>query len=223
MNLRTIEHELKKRLDHPYQWRRKQNNDFDSQTRYIYRLQNFEELLKTIEVQHPNDPQKDYFNYTLNRWYNFWSAKAIEKIFCQAINVEAEKNPYHKQKDFSIDNLSFDHKTSVFPKAYPTPFGHTQQNPKDLLKWLYQHQSQQGRKHLENRLFIILYNESNQEHWKLKSEIQWLKILIENYLKNFDKNKLQTFHFLPNKVTYADAIFAVKKSSIKKAMPQNET
>lgn len=210
MNLLKIEQELKKRLDYPYQWKRRQNNDFDQQTKYIYRIQEFDELLKMIQRQHPHDPQKDYFNYALNRWYNFWSAKAIENLFCQSPNVQAIQNPYHKQKDFTINNIAFDHKTSVFPKAYAKPFSHAQENSTDLIQWLYQNQSQQGRKHLKNRLFIVLYDQYNQEHWKLKADIQWLQSIIQNYLKNFDQNQLKVFFFNSNQLTYSDIIFAVK-------------
>ena len=36
----------------------------------------------------------------------------------------------------------------------------------------------------KNRLFIVLYSKDG-EHWKLKSEIMWLKDRIEKYMIGF--------------------------------------
>ena len=47
-------------------------------------------------------------------------------------------------------------------------------NPAELIQWLYSNQSQEGRKHLKNRLFLVLVDK-NKEHWKLKAEISLLK------------------------------------------------
>jgi len=89
MDLLLIEAELKKRLVYPYQWGQKQNNQFDKQTRFIYSIFYFNKLLDRIEQQfsHLND-YASYFNYALNRWYNFWSAKAA-RGFCHtcALNL----------------------------------------------------------------------------------------------------------------------------------------
>jgi hypothetical protein len=91
--------------------------------------------------------------------------------------------------DFTIKGISFDHKTSVFPKGFGKSISYAKDNPKELIEWLYENQSQEQRKHLKNRLFVVLFS-SDGEHWKLKSEILWLEKIILEYLRNFDENKL---------------------------------
>jgi hypothetical protein len=45
----NIERELKKRLVYPYKWGRKQNDEFDKLTNYVYRIPVFEEIFKETE------------------------------------------------------------------------------------------------------------------------------------------------------------------------------
>jgi len=78
-----------------------------------------------------------------------------------------------------------------------------------LISWLYKNQSKQRRFHLENRLFLIVYAEDG-EHWKLKSEISFLKQVIENYVATFDSSQLKEFQFQQGKTTLADVIWAIK-------------
>jgi len=78
-----------------------------------------------------------------------------------------------------------------------------------LIKWLYKHQSQQQRKHLKNRLFIVLYSKDG-EHWKLKSEIMWLKERIEKYMLGFNPNYLLKLNFEKDQETLSDIIWAIR-------------
>ncbi len=210
-SLQQIESELKKRLEHPYKWGQKQNDNFDKQTNFIYHTFSFEEVLKEIDKRFK--PEKDfdlYFNYTINRWYNFWSAQAVENIFCSLPSVTPALNEKDRLVDFAIQGVSFDHKTSNFPKGFPFSIDEAIKKTDELIKWLYQHQSQQQRKHLKNRLFIVLYN-SNGEHWKLKSEISWLKERIEKYMIGFNPNYLLKFNFEKDKETLSDIIWAIRE------------
>jgi len=189
MDLARVERELKKRLPYPYRWGRKQSNAWDSDTNFIYQTYSFESLLRKTE--HLNQDLRDY---ALNRWYNFWSAMAAEDIFASHSNVVANKNSYDKLVDFSIDSIPFDHKTSIYPKGFNKPYEYAKENEKELIQWLYDNQSQQGRKHLKNRLFIIMYDKNNQ-HWKMKAEIELLKKKIDEYILNFNPSQLQVFDF----------------------------
>lgn len=205
-----IEAELKKRLEHPYHWGRKQNDKDDRATNFIYKTANFEELLDRINKEFSG--RADYsnlFNYALNRWYNFWSAKAIQDIFCNLPGVEPSLGERNRLIDFTINGITFDHKTSVFPAAYDKQLNEAIENPSDLITWLYENQSQQQRKHLKNRLFVVLYS-NDSEHWRLKAELSWLKSIIEDYVDNFDKDKLYKFNFEPQEVTLSDIIWAIK-------------
>ena len=148
-------------------------------------------------------------DYALNRWYNFWSAMAAEDIFASHDNVIANKNSYDKLVDFTIDDIPFDHKTSIFPKGFNKSYEYAIENEKELIQWLYDNQSQQGRKHLKNRLFIIMYDKNNQ-HWKMKSEIMELKKEIDLYVDDFSQSNLYEFDFGDGKV-YSDILWITKE------------
>lgn len=209
-SLVEIEIELKKRLTHPYIWGQKQNDSFDKQTNFIYHTFYFEELLKEIDLRFKTNKDFElYFNYAINRWYNFWSAYAVENIFCELPNVKPALDSKDRLVDFTIDGVSFDHKTSVFPKNFPYKIDEAIKRTNELIKWLYKHQSQQQRKHLKNRLFIVLYSQDG-EHWKLKSEIMWLKERIEKYMIGFNPDYLLKFKFEKEKETLSDVIWAIK-------------
>lgn len=203
IHLDRLEVELKKRLDYPYHWGRKQNDDWDKQTNFIYQTRSF---LQLKNATHHFDEQLK--NYAFNRWLNFWSAKGIEQIFCNNPMVIQHQNIYDKHIDFYINNMPFDHKTSVFPKGFNRHLQYAIENKIDLIKWLYLSQSKEGRQHYKNRLFIILFNHTG-EHWKLKTEIQLIKHQIEKYLQNFNFNHLSKLYF-NHKYVYSDIIWVIQ-------------
>ena len=211
MNYLLQEEELKKRTKLDYFWGRKQDDEFDKKTKFIYKISSFELLLATIEYAFKINAQYDDLkNYALNRWFNFWSAKCVESIFCEHENVKQHPDSFNKFTDFYIENIPFDHKTTVFPKGLNKSVPYAILHKKELIEWLYKNQSQQQRKHHKNRLFIVLVNYQEEDgHWKLKSEIGWLKELISAYLFNFDQTKLHSFNF-ENETVYADIIWAIK-------------
>lgn len=209
-SLTEIESELKKRLSFPYKWGQKQNDFFDNQTNFVYQISSFEFLLNEIKSRFKNSTDyKKYFNYTLNRWYNFWSAQAVEKIFCSLPNVIPALDEKDHLVDFTIDGFTFDHKTSVFPKAYDKTLKKAIVNTDDLIKWLYENQSREKRMHLKNRLFVVLYSTTG-EHWKLKAEISWLKKEIEHYMIGFNPHYLMKFKYEEGNETLSDIIWAVR-------------
>ncbi|MDO9274090.1 MAG: hypothetical protein Q7T92_00905 [Lutibacter sp.] len=211
MNYLLLEEELKKRTTLDYFWGRKQDDEFDRQTKFIYKTTSFELLLETIESAFKVNPKyNDLKNYALNRWFNFWSAKGVESIFCEHKNVKPHIDSFNKFTDFYIENIPFDHKTTVFPKGFGKSVPYAIQHKSELIAWLYKNQSQQQRKHHKNRLFIVLVNyQEDDGHWKLKSEIGWLKEIVSAYLLNFDQAKLYSFTF-ENEIVKADIIWAIK-------------
>lgn len=210
IDLIQTERELKKRLAYPYKWGRKQNDVFDKLTNFVYRISSFDEVLKETEKRFSKDNEhKNIANYALNRWYNFWSAQAVEKIFCSLPNVKPALDEKDRLVDFSIDGVTFDHKTSIFPKNFPYPINEAIKKTDELIRWLYKNQSQQQRKHLKNRLFIVLYS-SDEEHWKLKAEISWLKERIEKYMVGFNPHFLLKFSLEKDQYTLADVIWAIR-------------
>ena len=210
VELINIEKELKKRLAYPYKWGRKQNDEFDKLTNFVYRVSSFEEVLTETKSRFCKDKEHENIaNYALNRWYNFWSAQAVEKIFCSLPNVKPALDEKDRLVDFTIDGVTFDHKTSIFPKNFPYTIEEAIKKTDELIFWLYRHQSQQQRKHLKNRLFIVLYS-SDGEHWKLKAEISWLKERIEKYMSGFNPHYLLKFNLEANQETLSDVIWAIR-------------
>lgn len=185
MNLSELENELKQRLSYPYYWGGLQCDTSDKATNFIYHTQRFNELIERLSHM-----DAELINYGLNRWYNFWSAKAVEYLFSTHPEVMPNKNKYDKLIDFSINGIPFDHKSSVFPKGYGRSYTFAKAHKKELIEWLYQHQSQEGRKHLGNRLFVILYDKQGDEHWRLKAEIALLKRAVDNYMDHFSEAQL---------------------------------
>ncbi len=210
IELVNIEKELKKRLAYPYKWGRKQNDYFDKLTNYVYGISSFDEVIKETEKRFSKDKEhQNIANYALNRWYNFWSAQAVEKIFCTLPNVKPAIDEKDRLVDFTIDGITFDHKTSIFPKNFPYPIDESIKKTNELILWLYTHQSQQQRKHLKNRLFIVLYS-ADGEHWKLKAEISWLKERIEKYMQGFNPHYILKFTLEAEQETLADVIWAIR-------------
>ena len=185
MDLARVERELKKRCAFDYKWSRKQGDDWDKETNFIYSTYSFR-ALQHYSKHLPEELEQ----YAWNRWLNFWSAKAIETIFCQHKLVTKERNPYHKFIDFYLASMPFDHKSTVFPKAFSLSVEKAKSNPKQFITWLYNHQSKQQRFHLQNRLFLVFVDETNEDHWKLKAEIALIETTINEYLHSFSINKL---------------------------------
>jgi hypothetical protein len=210
MNIQGRERELEKRWAHPYRWGGVQKDHRDQATNFIYRIPRFDDVLAEINKRFGQNPQYDaWSNYALNRWYNFWSARAVEEIFCSLEGVTPAKDKRDRLVDFSIGSTRFDHKTSIFPKGFGRDLSYALNRPQELIEWLYRNQSQEGRKHLKNRLFIVLHA-GDGEHWKLRAEISWLKTLIETYVEDFDPRNLYRFSFEGDVVTLSDIIWAVK-------------
>lgn len=207
--LLNIETELKKRLVYPYQWGTKQTDQLDKQTRFIYKTETFEDLLKQINLRFEAMVEKENLkNYALNRWYNFHSAMAIEQIFKSHQMVTKTKQAKDKEKDFFIDGIPFDHKTTVFPKQFKGTFNEAINQPNNLIEWLYEHQSQQGRHHLKNRLFVVLYDHKGM-HWQLKANLQKIELAVHQYLNGFKADQLKIFSFETENTTFSDLIWVL--------------
>ena len=63
MDLERVEKELKKRLEFQYKWGRKQADDWDKKTNFIYKTYSFNRLLETTSSM-----PIELKNYALNRW-----------------------------------------------------------------------------------------------------------------------------------------------------------
>ena len=215
LDLNYIEKQLKKRLPYKNKWYRKQNNLWDRHSSFIYSTMSWDDLVKKMEkeVTTFNYEKHPYFYYTVNRWYNYWSARAVEQIFTQSSEINANPNPKQGHYDFSWKGIKFDHKTSVFPKGFRdgnyAAYTFAKANPETFAVWFYKNQSTGHRFHLENRLFIVVYA-TNGEHYALKAEIGLLKDVIQGYINTFDPIKLIRLNLQTEQKTLTDIIWAVR-------------
>ena len=211
ITLASIELELKKRHPYSYKWFRKQNDAWDDYTQFIYHTQDWETLIQKIAfvAQSRQLDKNEIFQYAANRWYNFWSAMAIEKVFTAIDGIEPVTETKDSEKDFYLFGIPFDHKTSVFPKQFRKTFNYALSNKLELIEWLYTNQSTQKRHHLKNRLFIVVYD-VNGEHWKLKAEIALLKNTIEKYVEGFKPEQLHSVTFGNLQTSLSDIIWVSK-------------
>lgn len=209
--LSNIENQLKKRWAYKYKWLRKQNDLWDQYTNFIYKTPDWEELISATAqvVKNENLNKEEAFYYTINRWYNFWSSVAVEEIFCSLPGVIPAENSKDKLVDFSVNNISFDHKTSNFPKGFGKEFAFAKANKEQLLYWFYEEQSKQQRQHFANRLFVVVHKEGG-DHWKLKAEISLLHNAISEYVANFDESQLTKLNFPNNKKALSDIIWVTQ-------------
>lgn len=209
--LENIEKELKRRHQYSYKWFRKQNDTWDNYTNFIYQTSSWDTLIRKLAIlveMHDFDKQQ-VFQYAANRWYNFWSAQAVEQIFTEIEGIDPIPEAKDSEKDFYLFGIPFDHKTSVFPKQFNQTFEYAQTHKAELIEWLYKNQSTQKRHHFKNRLFIVVYAE-NGEHWKLKAEIGLLKNAIQKYIATFRPKQLQSFTFVDGQQTLSDIIWVSK-------------
>lgn len=88
-----------------------------------------------------------------------------------------------------------------------------QNNPIELMTWLYAHQGEM-RFGAENRLFVILADSTDMsQSWKMKRAFSLIEPKVQSYLDSFTDNSLKKIDFTFKKQTYsslADVIFVVK-------------
>ncbi|HOT90710.1 MAG TPA: hypothetical protein PLJ78_03850 [Anaerolineae bacterium] len=210
LTLQARERELKKRWAYPYRWGRVQNDLFDAQTRFVYDEPSFEPLLAELKRRFEAAPERDaLFDYALNRWYNFWSARAVEEILAALDGVTPAENRRDRLVDFTLYGVRFDHKTSVFPRGFAHDLTYAVNHPAELIEWLYREQSREQRRHYANRLFLVLYA-ADGAHWKLKAELTWLGGILRDYVATFDVARLHRFTFVPGQETLSDIIWAIR-------------
>lgn len=210
-NPELLEIQLQKRLPYRYQWGRKQTNKWDAFTSFIYDTPIWEDFINKLKATAEilNVEKGSFFDYAANRWFNFWSAMAVETIFNKHTLVTKVRNYRDSEKDFFIENIPFDHKTSVFPKGFKHTISYAKANEHKLIQWFYENQSSQQRFHLKNRLFVVVYNATG-EHWKIKADISLLTNEINTFLNNYSKEKLHRVKISENQVVCSAIIWVEK-------------
>ncbi len=187
-----VRHELLKVKQMP-PWGRVQGDEWDWASRFIYSTRTLDALrCETKRVtSEAGLPLRDLGRYVIRRWYNFHTHQAALDTVLAHPRTRTEPDPFHHTVDFYLDGEGFDLKLTELPRG----FGHdcstelagvlayARAHPEDLARWLYVHQSAQGRFHAANRLFVVLHDAADPDHtWELRRDFARLERAIHAFL-----------------------------------------
>ena len=165
----------------------KQDTREDERSRFIYSTDSVDEC-----IEKANRYGIDV-NYVLHRWYNHKTSDMCEQLLVKYGAIK-EQNLGHKEIDVYIKNIPYDVKLSVFPRALNRDeFDLDNKEDRNrLIQWFYTNQSNSGRRHFENRLFIVCDGDDQYDNMKLKGDIELLDEEIRKYMayKTYNPNKL---------------------------------
>ena len=162
-----------------------QNNSFDRSTNFIYRMNSLQDCMIEIERTHVDR------DYALHRWYNYMTSIYCEYIFCDFGAVH-EKDKYNHDVDIYIDGVPFDVKLTVYPaKLSSRPYDLTTREGKnEMIRWYYANQSQQSRKQLLKRLYVVCDGSSAYENMVMKSDFDLMRQRISTYMNHVRQHGL---------------------------------
>ena len=148
-----------------------QNNTLDRKTKFIYYVDNFDtlKLLCNTTLSKEKDRQ-----YAYHRWANFCSSIYCEQLFCK-YGAEKVNNLKDKEKDIYIGNIPYDVKLTVYPTTTAVKYDlRTEEGKEGMIRWFYNNQSNEGRQHYKNRIFIVCGGKTQEE--RMKNKIRFLSI-----------------------------------------------
>lgn len=202
--LTSLQNELLKDIPYLKSWT-KQNDKNDKLSNFIYNTTKFSDIIEKAKAN------KLPISYVCHRWYNYHTSKVTENIF-EKYGCVKEKNFKHKEIDIYFKQVPYDIKLTVLPSKYKgnTDFKN-KQNKDDLIVWYYKNQSQEGRKHLANRLFVVCKSKNNnyEENLKLKCNFKLIEKAVLEFIEYYSCRQLNTVCFEDNgeiKFVYSDII-----------------
>lgn len=116
-----------------------------------------------------------------------------EYTFCDYGAVhEKEKDKYNHDVDIYIDGVPFDVKPTVYPAKLSSRLYdlNTKSGKDDMIRWYYANQSQQNRKQMLNRIYVVCDASSSQENMIMKSNFDLMRQRISAYMKYVKENGL---------------------------------
>lgn len=190
MNTR-LENDLKRTMDIISANWGMQNNYNDKASNFIYRMNSLEECLAEIQRTGVNK------EYALHRWYNYKTSIYCEYIFCDYGAVH-EQNKYNHDVDIYINGIPFDVKLTVYPaKLSHRPYDLTTREGKNaLIQWYYANQSQQSRKQMLNRLYVVCDGENSYQNMVMKSNFDLMRERISDYMNKVQREGLNEIKIL---------------------------
>lgn len=182
---KQLEEDLKKTMEIISASWNMQNNSYDKASNFIYQMKSLNECLREIERRNVNR------EYALHRWYNYMTSIQCEYIFCEYGAVH-DTNKYNHNVDIYIDDIPFDVKLTVYPaKLSSRPYDLTTRDGKnEMIRWYYANQSQQNRKQMLNRLYVVCDASSPYENMVMKSNFDLMRRRIADFMQNVKSNGL---------------------------------
>ncbi len=188
-------------------WGRVQGDEWDRASRFIYSIQELNALRRETKrvAAERGLPLRDLGRYVIRRWYNFYTHQAALDLVLAHSRTRPEPDPFHHTVDFYLDGEGFDLKLTELPRGFgPTPpslsplracpersrrmqgesdITYARAHPEELARWLYAHQSKQGRFHGANRLFVVLHDTADPDlTWELRRDFARLEQAIHDFL-----------------------------------------
>lgn len=175
-----------------------QNNYMDKRTNFIYRCETLEECLRQIQI---TEVDKEY---ALHRWYNYMTSIACEYLFCEFGAVHDE-DVYNHDVDIYINGIPFDVKLTIYPaKLSHRPYDlKTRTGKNEMIKWYYTNQSQQARKQMLNRLYVVCDSKDAYECLIMKSDFTTLRKKISAFMSYSINNGVNKINIIDNGITYS--------------------
>ena len=148
-----------------------QNNEQDRKTKFIYDVTDFDTLKLLCNTVLSKDEDR---KYAYHRWVNFQSSIYCEQLFCK-YGAKKVKNKKDKNKDIYIDDIAYDVKLTIYPTTTAIKYDlDTEDGIEGLIRWFYNNQSGEGRKHYKNRIFIVCGGNTKEE--RMSNKIRFLSI-----------------------------------------------
>ncbi len=195
---KNIESDLKRCLSLIKADWKMQNNVLDKRSNFIYRCDTLDKCIQQIEL---TGVEKEY---TLHRWYNFMTSIACEYIFCEYGAIHDE-DVYNHDVDIYINGIPFDVKLTIYPaKLAHRPFDlKTRIGKNEMIRWYYKNQSQQSRKQMLNRLYVVCDGKDSYECLAMKSDFTILRKKISVYMEHIAKNGINEIEIEDNGITFS--------------------
>lgn len=166
-------------------WGRVQGDDWDRASRFVCTIRTLDALRRETKrvATELGLPLRDFGSYVIRRWYNFYTHQAALDIILAHPRTRPESDPFHHTVDFYLDGEGFDLKLTPLPRGFGHDIAYAQAHPEELARWLYEHQSVQGRFHAANRLFVVLHDTVNPNYtWELRRDFAQLEQAIHTFL-----------------------------------------
>lgn len=175
-----------------------QNNYMDRRSNFIYRCNTLEECLRQIQITGVDK------EYALHRWYNYMTSIACEYLFCEFGAVH-EEDVYNHDVDIYINGVPFDVKLTIYPaKLSHRPYDlKTRSGKNEMIKWYYANQSQQARKQMLNRLYVVCDSKDAYECLIMKSDFTTLRQKISAFMSYSIKNGVNKINIIDDGITYS--------------------